>query len=162
MAEGRGTQTPNFLNWTRNTGYTGKPGPWILMESYPETIKNPKHRDPEPQWNSNGTLEKPEIRNFLQELRGSKLHGLLVGLNWAAHSSKQDSVPWKARILFTKKIRTPLISCDIMTLKGGWKMNLAQILIKLETLSLSMILRIFLILWRFWGLVILIKKNSYK
>ena len=33
-----------------------------------------------------------------------------------------------------------------MTLKGGWKMNLAQILIKIETLSLSMILRIFLIL----------------
>ena len=41
---------------------------------------------------------------------------------------------------------------DIAILQGGWKMSLAQILIKLKTLSLSMILRTFLIFWRFGAL----------
>ena len=39
--------------------------------------------------------------------------------------------------------------CDILFLEGGWEMSLAQILIKLETLSFSMIFTIFLIFWRF-------------
>ena len=66
-----------------------------------------------------------------------------------------------SRLWFDCGLTCSISFYDIQILKGGWKVSLAQILIKLETLSLSMICRVFLIFWRFWALGSY-KKDSYK
>ena len=89
------------------------------------------------------------------------MRALLVGFGLTAHSSKRltrmnnthfllDFVSKKTLEPHKEEFRQKLISFhDILILKGGSKLSLAQFLNKLEALNLSMALRLFLSFWRF-------------
>ena len=76
------------------------------------------------------------------------------------HAFLWNSV-WKKTEPYKENVAKNNLFYDILILKGEWKISLARILIKLKTLSLSMILKIFLVFWQF-ELRDSYKKDSYK